>query len=230
MEPNDTLRWWEKVPLALLMAAQALVVFRWYAGEGLPSTVQSAMPWITTLFAIAAAIALDLVVVTTTMGRREGRESIYGMLTAASAAAFSAMVALDVYGVFPFGAWLHAAYPIVTFIYAQHLAVRVNAPHQDAISDSIDAVSNSINAQNQIYDNLIADLRENMVTLGGRIDALQEPAKAPQFACPHCGSELASQGKMAAASRWGYCEHCKPIGSNGNGHTDENLTEAEVLA
>lgn len=223
MRTNDEkLHLWEKVPLALLMAAQALVVFRWYAGDGLPALVQQAMPWVTTLFAVAAAVALDLVVVTTTMGRRKGRESIYGMLTAASAAVFSALVALDVYGVFPFGAWLHAAFPITTFVYAQHLAVRVQPVQENQENmDTANASDGTVNDK----------LGDAISVLTARIEALESmPTDANRdlaYSCPHCSTTLPNKQAKASAVSHGYCRHCKPAV---NGHSEESFEDMEVIA
>jgi hypothetical protein len=231
MNNTDKLQLWEKLPLALLMAAQALIVFRWYAANDLPLLVQEVMPWITTLFAVAAAVALDLVVVTTTMGRREGRESIYGMLTSASAATFSALVALDIYGVFPFGAWLHAAFPVTTFVYAQHLAVR----HQDVPSEPMTSQDEAMAMPSE-------SLLEQWEQRIAKIEALAMPSDAKEevaYQCPPCGIELPNKQAKASAVSHGYCRHCKPANGNGaNGHTgngnghgeDEDVAAMDVIA
>src|SRR5579859_4491229 len=112
---HEPLPWWEKAPLFFVVAAQVLVVYRWYTQRPVPAVVEIG-------FGICAALALDLVVVSTTMGRRAGRSSFWSWLTPFAAMVFSALVALDAYGAVQLQAWLHAAYPVVAFIYAQHLA------------------------------------------------------------------------------------------------------------
>lgn len=217
---NDKLHWHEKLPLALLMAAQALVIFRWYADGNLPASVVSLLPHVTTVVALAASVALDLAVVTTAMARRAGRRSAWGGLTTGAAMLFSSLVALDVYGVFPFGAWLHAAFPIVTFFYAQHLAVVV--PRLPAVAPE-DTTGRE--------DRIIAALAEIRTQIGVVSDSSPSLAKA-EYLCPHCGTNLGSAGAKGAAVKHGHCPHCKPANGNGNGNGQkhEDLKNTEVIA
>jgi uncharacterized membrane protein len=136
---DDKLTWWEEAPLVLLVGAQVLIVFEWYTGF-------TVWPFVTAIFGVVAAGALDAAVVASTRGRRLGRRSIWGWLTAASAALFSALVSLNHYNVL--GAWgegwLHAAYPVVSFIYAQHLA-QSRASREQANSAPEQAAHTTVN-------------------------------------------------------------------------------------
>lgn len=120
---GDRLHFWsEKLPLALAMAAQALVVTRWYIGDAPLAIVSSVLTWANVVIAIAAGLAFDLVVVTTVMARRDGRRSGWGVATGAAAALASALIALDVYGGWTPGPYLHIAYPVVVFLFSMHLS------------------------------------------------------------------------------------------------------------
>lgn len=127
---TDRLTTSEKIGLSLLVAGQILSIFTWYLGRDLAVTIAGLMPWIRLAFAIVASAALDLVVVTTTMGRRDGRRSRWGWATILSAATFSAAIALDVAGGPSLGAWLHVGYAVNIFLFAQHVAQprQVTAP------------------------------------------------------------------------------------------------------
>jgi flagellar biosynthesis GTPase FlhF len=114
--------WSEKVPLTMAMIAQALVITRWYIGREAPASVAEVLVWANVVIAIFAGVAIDLVMVTTVMARRKGRRGIWGILTAASAAVASALIALDVYGGWSPGPYLHIAYPVVVFLFAMHLS------------------------------------------------------------------------------------------------------------
>lgn len=133
MITDDTkLTTWEKAALVLSMMGQILSIFLWYVGRDADLSV--AMPWLKVGFGIAGAIALDLVVVTTTMGRRAGRQSWWGALTILAAAVFSAAIALDAAGGPTLGAWNHISYPVVIVLFAQHLA----APKVDNRRQAVD--------------------------------------------------------------------------------------------
>lgn len=128
---TDTLHWYEKTALGLGMAAQSLVVTRWYLDDVAPPIVLLILLWVTVIVAVLAGIAFDAVMVVTTMGRREGRMSPWGWATALAASVFSAAVALHVYGGWSAGPWLHIGYPVITFLFAQHLA----APRKAKLSE-----------------------------------------------------------------------------------------------
>jgi hypothetical protein len=127
------LSWSERTPLALLIAAQMFSVFQWYADAALPPEIVHILPWLTLVFAVLAAAALDLVVVTSVMGMRSGHRNAWSSWTAVAAAVFSALVALYFHAPDTMPAWqvwadwsnalLHAAYPVVTLVYAMHLAM-----------------------------------------------------------------------------------------------------------
>lgn len=127
----DSLHWYEKTAVGLGMAAQSLVVTRWYLDGVAPASVVEVLVWVTVVVAVLAGLAFDAVVVVTTMGRREGRQSWWGIATAAAAAVFSAAVALHMYGGPSAGPWLHVGYPVITFLFVQHLA----APKTAALSE-----------------------------------------------------------------------------------------------
>lgn len=131
---KDKLELSEKIPLALALAAQSYVLFNWYL-----ATVDGIGYYVDFVVAIAAGVALDLIVVTTTMGRREGRESKWSHAAAFGAFFCSALIALKVYGAatwLPEG-WLHIAFPLEVWLYSQHLAAprreRVAKEPQDSI-------------------------------------------------------------------------------------------------
>lgn len=117
---DDKLTRAEKAALVLSMMGQILSIFTWYVGHD--ADLSGALPFLKVGFGIAGAIALDLVVVTTTMGRRAGRQSWWGALTILAAAVFSAAIALDAAGGPTMGAWNHISYPVVIVLFAQHLA------------------------------------------------------------------------------------------------------------
>lgn len=121
---SDRLSRGEKLALTFLVAGQVLSIFTWYLGkEDQATTIGPLLPWIRLIFAIVASAALDLVVVITTTGRRDGRRSRWSWATIFSAAAFSAMIALDVAGGPTIGPFLHVAYAVNIFLFAQHTAV-----------------------------------------------------------------------------------------------------------
>lgn len=137
MTTDDTkLTSWEKAALVLSMMGQILSIFLWYVGRD--ADLSTALPWLKVLFGIAGAVALDLVVVTTTMGRRAGRQSWWGALTILAAAVFSAAIALDAAGGPTLGAWNHISYPVVIVLFAQHLAApKVSTAPQPVDTPSI---------------------------------------------------------------------------------------------
>lgn len=117
---HDRLAWWEDVPLGLALLAQSYVVGLWYY-----RSISGAAWWLDLLVAIAAGLALDLIVVTTVMGRRDGRSSGWSWATSFGAFACSSLIALDRYG-WEYRSALHIAFPLVVFLYSQHLAT----PHK----------------------------------------------------------------------------------------------------
>ena len=90
---TDRLRWWEEIPLGLALLAQSYVVGLWYY-----ASIKGAGPEVDLAVAIAAGLALDLIVVTTVMGRRAGRSSGWSWATSFGAFGCSSLIALDRYG------------------------------------------------------------------------------------------------------------------------------------
>lgn len=133
---DDTLTRTEKAALVLSMMGQILSIFLWYVGRDADLSV--ALPALKVVFGIAGAIALDLVVVTTTMGRRAGRQSWWGALTILAAAVFSAAIALDAAGGPTLGAWNHISYPVVIVLFAQHLAAPKVDRHATTMPPAVD--------------------------------------------------------------------------------------------
>jgi MFS family permease len=117
------------------------------------------------------------------MGRRQGRSSGWSWATSLGAFACSALIALDRYG----WAWrscLHIAFPLVVFLYSQHLAVarKVAAPvvPELPLTPTAPVVSSKT------------------------IEAI--PARA--YTCPNCDAAL-TLGAYGAAVRNRYCAGCK---------------------
>lgn len=112
----DRLAWWEEAPLALALLAQSYVVGLWYY-----VSIEGATWQLDLVVAVGAGLALDLIVVTTVMGRRAGRSSGWSWATSLGAFFCSALIALDRYG-WEWRSGLHVAFPLVVFLYSQHLA------------------------------------------------------------------------------------------------------------
>jgi len=119
------LAWWEKVPLALAATAQSTVVAVWYYRY-----IDLGYWWMNLAIAVIAGLALDAIVVTTIMGRRMGRDSAWSMAASCGAFLCSALIAVDSYSTWL--AWgrplLHVSYPLMVFLYSQHLASNMPAP------------------------------------------------------------------------------------------------------
>ena len=119
------LAWWEKVPLALAATAQSTVVAVWYYRY-----IDLGFWWMNLAIAVIAGLALDAIVVTTIMGRRMGRDSAWSMAASCGAFLCSALIAVDSYSTWL--AWgrplLHVSYPLMVFLYSQHLASNMHAP------------------------------------------------------------------------------------------------------
>lgn len=113
---HDRLTWWEEIPLGLALLAQSYVVGLWYY-----SSISGADWWVDLIVAVGAGLALDLIVVTTVMGRRAGRSSGWSWATSFGAFGCSSLIALDRYG-WEWRSLLHVAFPLVVFLYSQHLA------------------------------------------------------------------------------------------------------------
>ncbi len=108
-----------------------------------------------------------------------------------------------------------------------------NQAREDAQQSTIDAQVALHDAQQSTIEKLqemVAELAAKMDAQQGTIDSLSERENEPQFACPHCGSELASKGEIGAAKRWGYCKQCKGESTNGNGHNGNGHGDSEDVA
>lgn len=189
---SDKLTWQDKVPLALALVAQSYVVFIWY----LHST-HGIHPYVDFVVALAAGIALDWLTVSTVMGRREGRTSIWSWLTSVGAFVGSAMIAYDTYALWwwPLDgkALLHICYPLVVLLYSLHLA-SPKQPKNEQARQAVPAVS--------------ADEWRIASTPGAFPRAVAETDRT-LFTCPACGNGLDSIGELGAAKRWGHCRKCK---------------------
>jgi hypothetical protein len=193
--PTDKLPWQDKLPLALALMAQSYVVFIWY----LRST-HGIHPYVDFVIALAAGIALDWLTVSTVMGRREGRTSIWSWLTSFGAFVGSATIAYDTYATqwWPLDgqALLHVCYPLVVLLYSLHLA----APRQHQVPVAIVPLIRELEA--------LPESPRGHQELSGALDA-QGRGSSPVFSCPACGGALESIGELGAAKRWGHCRHCK---------------------
>lgn len=121
---GDKLTFWEKFPLALAMAGQAFTLGAWYYVDTLRYVRDDPslgdiwwLPRLVALTAIAAGMSLDMMVVTTAQGRREGRNSAWSELTGFVAFLCGAAIAFDV-----FNGPLHVAFPLVVYLYSQHIS------------------------------------------------------------------------------------------------------------
>ena len=202
---NDRLAWWEEIPLALALLAQSYVVGLWYY-----ASIKGADPAVDLVVAIGAGLALDLIVVTTVMGRRQGRSSGWSWLTSLGAFGCSALIAIDRYG----WAWhslLHVAFPLVVFLYSQHLA----SPRKTALgvlperfrSMEAPGVVSSVTAPNLAPVQAVA-LEHKTNGHAGPLERLVL-AEPHRYECPHCQAVLASKQAVGAAVKNGYCLSCK---------------------
>ncbi len=100
---------------------------------------------------------------------------------------------------------------------------------QDTNSTRIDVLQESIQVLHDHMSDMTSKtnaLQDAFYTHRGQIE--DNKPKVPE--CPHCGALLKNNGEKAAAVRWGYCPHCKDGTLNGNGHTDVELEDTEVIA
>jgi hypothetical protein len=194
---EDKLAWMDKIPLALALVAQSYVVFLWY----LHST-HGIDPSVDFIIALAAGIALDWLTVSTVMGRREGRTSIWSWLTSFGAFIGSAMIAYDTYAVqwWPIDgkALLHVCYPLVVLLYSLHLA----SPRRPK---RVKAITHLPPYQQPLLG--VSDDPERAPGNGEELVAV--PATSAPYNCPNCGAGLERIGELGAAKRWKHCRHCK---------------------
>ena len=194
----DQLHWRDKVPLALALMAQSYVVFNWY----LHST-HGIHQYVDFVIALAAGISLDWLTISTVMGRREGRTSIWSWLTSFGAFIASAMIAYDTYASlwWPLDgkALLHVCYPLVVLLYSLHLATPKHPRNWQAISP------------HQMQELPLLGDSPSREKIGANREPLLPEAKqaSASFPCPFCDAALDSIGELGAANRWGHCRHCK---------------------
>jgi hypothetical protein len=180
------------VPLALAATAQSTVVAFWYYRY-----IDLGNWWLNVIIAVVAGLALDAIVVTTIMGRRMGRDSKWSMAASFGAFICSALIAVDSYSAWlaPIRPLLHVSYPLMVFLYSQHLASNMHAP---ARARSVPLAA------------------EAPVVQTKTIEAI--PARA--YTCPNCDAAL-TLGAYGAAVRNRYCAGCKNsvvMTSNGKEH------------
>lgn len=222
---HDRLAWWEEIPLGLALLAQSYVVGLWYY-----ASVSGAAWWVDLIVAIGAGLALDLIVVTTVMGRRAGRSSGWSWATSFGAFGCSSLIALDRYG-WQWRSLLHVAFPLVVFLYSQHLATprksalepaseRLGATEAGDVGNGtaleyealeqaplLPALSNGnhrLADQASWLDELLASGLEPSAPLEAVVID-----QAHRYHCPHCGEALTSKQALGAAVKNGYCLGCK---------------------
>lgn len=216
---NDRLRWWEDIPLGLALVAQSYVVGLWYY-----ASISGATWWLDLVVAVGAGLALDLIVVTTVMGRRAGRSSGWSWATSFGAFACSSLIALDRYG-WEWRSLLHVAFPLVVFLYSQHLATPQKAtakvpletlPERLVPSEPPIMAGSEHTLEPLAFEHYVESLIKESGTgaTNGQApvgEALTDVAviEAARYVCPHCGSALASKQAIGAAVKNGYCLVCK---------------------
>lgn len=212
MMNEDRLAWWEDIPLGLALVAQSYVVGLWYY-----ASIKGAGPWVDLLVAIGAGLALDLIVVTTVMGRRAGRSSGWSWATSLGAFLCSSLIALDRYG-WEWRSGLHIAFPLVVFLYSQHLAT----PRKTAL-EALQERSSEARAPNggadtavppsaqgqALLDQLLALPLATAQTEKPEPSAPLELVSATAYHCPHCQAVLKNKQAVGAAVKNGYCLACK---------------------
>lgn len=197
---HDRLAWWEEIPLGLALLAQSYVVGLWYFAS------ISGAGWMYDLIvAICAGLALDLIVVTTVMGRRQGRSSGWSWATSLGAFCCSSLIALDRYG-WEWRSGLHVAFPLVVFLYSQHLAV----PAKTALAtlpERLDAPEDT----NQAIIPVLPKTDQEQAVLDDLLTAPLAPIllDAHRYSCPHCGQAVSNKQALGAAVKNGYCLKCK---------------------
>ena len=195
---SDRLTWWEEVPLGLALLAQSYVVGLWYF-----ASISGADTRLDLIVAIGAGLALDLIVVTTVMGRRAGRSSGWSWATSFGAFGCSALIALDRYG-WEARSLLHVAFPLVVFLYSQHLAI----PRRSALDVLPDRLGTVIAIDRVSLPAEIAPSAPVAPALASDAPALKV-VESSRYPCPHCRAPLASKQALGAATKNGYCLGCK---------------------
>lgn len=209
---NDRLAWWEEIPLGLALLAQSYVVGLWYY-----SSISGTAWYIDLGVAILAGLALDLIVVTTVMGRRAGRSSGWSWATSLGAFGCSALIALDRYG-WEWRSGLHIAFPLVVFLYSQHLAtprkialetLQERSRSLETSNVGTDATDAPSATEQALLDDLLALPLATTQPTASEPSAPLEPIALSAYSCPHCGQAVKSKQAVGAAVKNGYCLACK---------------------
>lgn len=227
---NDRLAWWEEIPLGLALLAQSYVVGLWYY-----ASIDGADWWVDLAIAVGAGLALDLIVVTTVMGRRAGRSSGWSWATSLGAFGCSALIALDRYG-WEWRSGLHIAFPLVVFLYSQHLATPRKQPlealqERSRSSKSTEVGEDTAAAQSATGQALLDQLLElplgaleptasNMSAPLATAQVEQappsdgpstplEPIALSAYRCDYCQAPLKNKQAVGAMRTNGYCRSCK---------------------
>ena len=128
---QDTLRWWEKLPIVGLASSSGLYVWQWYTTFTPPN-------WVIAAAGICAVAAIDGALVATVMGMRQGRRSYASYATIIVAALFGAFVALDLYGAVPsISAWLHAGFALTIVTYLLHTSAPLASARDAATAEAV---------------------------------------------------------------------------------------------
>lgn len=206
-DASDRLKWWEEIPLGLALGAQSYVVGLWYF-----ASIHGASDQVDLIVAIGAGLALDLIVVTTVMGRRQGRSSGWSWLTSLGAFGCSALIAIDRYG-WEWHSLLHVAFPLVVFLYSQHLATprRVGAPQaSQGTPGAAEIPKQYIHATNGHAPIAALPVASSHNGSSAPLSGLLTVAHAPRYVCPHCSEVLVSKQALGAAVKNGHCPACRP--------------------
>lgn len=110
----------EKIALTSAVSGAVFNVFLYGIGATLADASNGMLFAVRVGAAILQAAAFDLVAIATVMGMRRGQRSNWSLLTAGASAFVSALIALDVAGVFA-QPWLHAANALIVLAFTLHL-------------------------------------------------------------------------------------------------------------
>lgn len=122
MKSKDTMGRLEKVAITSAVSGAVFNVFLYGVGATLADAKGAENPllYIRIVAALLQAAAFDLVAISTVMGMRDGRRGRWSWATAIASAVVSALIALDVAGVWS-QPWLHAANSLIILAFTFHL-------------------------------------------------------------------------------------------------------------
>ena len=140
-QPRDLLHWWEKASAGALFVASGLYAAEWYIGARMPPQIAAALPWIVSAGGLVTLFAIDGALVSTVMGARAGRRSVWTWITIGVSALFGALVALVLHGALPgwVGAWLHAGFMATIASYLMHLS-----QPRSSVNQHVDSLSTEL--------------------------------------------------------------------------------------